>query len=530
MKAFVRRFISSKQGKIFLALLLVVLLASAGLGAHVISGVLVNMKKAALPDNSPPWFPDYPPVTTPSDPAMAERVTRGGYLVKAGDCMACHTDTHNKGKVFAGGLDMQTPFGMMYTPNITPDPETGIGNWTDEQFLRAMKRGISPTGHYYYPAFPFPYFARMPDEDLLAIRAYLDSIPPVHQQNRDNDMVWPFSLRILQLPWRILFFHPSRDEVFPPFTDTANQPLERGEYLVEGPGHCGMCHTPSWHILTEDLPLGAPIKKYNLTGAKVQGYMALNISAGNLGNVPVDEIVRIFTGDALAGGGKVVGPMLEVNHDSLRLLSETDLEAIAEYLKSVKSEQPPKPSGANAGRGIYEASCAGCHAAGAGGAPRFGDVAAWAPLLAGGIDPLYLNALHGLNGMPAKGACLSCTDEDIRKAVDYMLAPVMGKKASMAALASAPKKLTMADGERIYQENCSVCHAAGFHGAPKPGDVAAFAPAVKQGFLRTWLSVVTGNQGHPVHGACPTCSDAELEAAVKYMMQQSAPGRDYSLW
>lgn len=426
-----------------MALFLVMLIIGGSIAANTLYGVLQNMQKAAQPDDSPQWYPPYPPVRPPASPLVAADVARGETLVKAADCMACHTDTHNKGPSFAGGLPMQTPFGVIRSPNITPDAETGIGRWTTDQFVRAMKKGISPDGHYYYPAFPYPYFARMPVEDIKAIKAYLDHIPAVRQANRPNDMVWPFSLRIMQLPWRILFFHPKEADVFP---SVATTPLERGAYLVEGPGHCGMCHTPSWHILTEDLPLGAPIRKYNLAGAKVGGYQAPNISGSNLGAVPNSEIVDVFTKDKLIGGGQVVGPMLEVNHDSLRYLSAADLDAIATYLKSVKSATLPKPSGANAGKGIYEANCAGCHAAGAGGAPRFGEAAAWAPLLTLGTEALYTNAIHGINGMPAKGACISCTDDEIKQAVDYMLKPVIGVKA--AALPTPIKPLTVEDGKK----------------------------------------------------------------------------------
>ena len=522
MKQLLKRIMGNRK---VVALLLIILLAGGAIAVNMVRGILINMEKTAEPDMSPPWYPEYPAVTPPADPAQAAEVAKGETLVKAGDCIACHTDTYNKGTPFAGGLPMQTPFGVIYSPNITPDPETGIGKWTTDDFIRAMQKGISPQGHYYYPAFPYLYFNRMPAEDLKAMKAYLDLIPAVKKANVANEMVWPFSLRIMQLPWRILFFHPSEEDVFPA---TQRTPLERGAYLVEGPGHCGMCHTPSWNILTDKLPLGAPIRKYNLTGASVAGYQAPNISASNIGNIPNAEIIQVFTEDKLIGGGAVVGPMLEVNHDSMRYLSMDDLDAIATYLKSVKSATRPKPTGSNIGKGIYEANCAGCHAAGAGGAPKFGDAAAWAVQLSHQRETTYDNAIHGINGMPAKGGCLSCTDDEIHQAVDYMLSAVQGTKA--VALPPPQKPLTLADGEKIYNTNCSVCHATGFHQAPKPGDIAAFTPLAKQGFLRTYLNVITGEHGHPVHGACPTCSEADIKAAVKYMMQQSVPGQDYSLW
>ncbi len=491
-------------------------------GAITVMGISRNMEKAAQPEPTVTWFPDYPAITAS---ANSDEIKRGEYLVKAGDCIACHTNTATHGAVFAGGRKMQTPFGVLYTPNITPDHETGIGGWTEAQFEKAMREGISPQGHYYYPAFPFLYFSRMPSEDIKAIKAYLDNIPAVHQENRENEMVFPFNIRLLQLPWRLMFFHPQQKDIFPTTPKTAQ---ERGAYLVEGSGHCAMCHTPSWHIVTPLLPLGAPQKEYHLTGMKVQGYLAPNISASNLGKVSDAEITAVFSNDKLIGGGKVAGPMLEVNHDSLRYLTPDDQKAIAIYLKSVHSKEPPRPSGANAGKGIYEAYCSGCHMAGAGGAPKYGDAAAWSPYLKKGVPSLYTNAIKGINGMPAMGTCMSCTDKEIQETVDYMIAPVQG--VSTAAAPPPPKKLTMTDAKKLYAENCSVCHESGFKGAPKPGDVQAFKPAVDAGFEATYLNVMEGRHDHPIHGACPTCSDAEIIAALKYMMQQSAPGKDYSLW
>ncbi|MDX1901020.1 MAG: c-type cytochrome [Gammaproteobacteria bacterium] len=514
-----KRLIKIITSRTFIVTAAIIIATAAGVGGWIIHSISQEMAKSLEPENATPWFPDYPNVKT-----NTPLVQRGEYLVKAGDCMACHTNTAEKGQPFAGGLLMQTPFGKLYTPNITPDPETGIGKWTDAQFIKAMREGISPEGHYYYPAFPYLYFSRMSDDDIKAIKAYLDAIPAIKQTNRSNEMVFPFNIRLLQLPWRLMFFHPSAK----PLSSENTDPLKRGEYLVEGPGHCGMCHTPSWHIITESLPLGAPMMKYNLTGAKVQGYLAPNISQSNFGNTSVDEIVQVFSEDHLVGGGNVVGPMLEVNHDSLRYLPRSDLEAIATYLKSVKSVSPPKPTGSNAGKSLYENYCAGCHAAGAGGAPRFGDAAAWSPYLQKGMPAVYDNAIKGINGMPAKGTCLSCTDNDIRQAVDYMVKPVMG--VTVTASAPVAKKLTREDGKRLYIENCSVCHATGFKGAPKPGDINGFKNAVNAGFLQTYTDVVTGKKGHPVRGACPTCSDDELIAAIKYMLDESAPSKDYNLW
>jgi cytochrome c5 len=472
------------------------------------------------------YFPAYPSMNF--NGKDANLIKKGEYLAKAGDCIACHTNTYKKGKPFAGGLPMYTPFGTIYTPNITPDKKTGIGGWTDEQFIKAMREGISPQGHYYYPAFPYLYFSKITIEDLKAIKAYLDSIPAVEQQNRNNEMIWPFNWRFLQLGWRLLFFYKEDTDVFQPDINHSDQ-WNRGAYLASGLGHCAMCHSPSYHLLFKDLPLGAPIRKYNLTGGSVQGFLAPNITTANLSTVPVQEIVDVFTKDRMIGGGKIQGPMLEVNRDSLSHLSPADLTAIATYLKEVQSAQPPKPSygSGGAGKGIYEQYCSACHATGAGGAPKYGNASDWSTLLPAGMDKVYKNAIDGYGGMPAKGTCISCTDDEIKLAVDYMVAPVQGKAAAPAATS---KKLTLADGERIYQTNCSVCHITGFNGAPKPGDTETWKPIIKKGFVSIYEDVKTGKHGHPPHGACANCSDAELIAAIKYMLTASSTTENFNLW
>lgn len=528
MKKFIQQFLSKKRN---VALSIFVLAILVGLTAYIIHGVTQNLEEITSSDSENqgtiPYFPTYPATTK-----SPELVKKGEYLAKAGDCIACHTNTPDKGKPFAGGLPFQTPFGTIYSTNITPDKETGIGQWTEEQFITAMTKGISPKGHYYYPAFPYLYFSKVKIEDLKAIKAYLDSLPPVHQENRKNKMVFPFNQRLLQLPWRLMFFRAQNTSQEARIgtlkrADLTDQ-IKRGAYLVEGLGHCAMCHSPSYYILSEKIPLGAPMQKFDLTGAKVQGYLAPDISKKNLSNASVEEIVNVFTKDELIGGGKVEGPMLEVNHDSLRYLNRADLEAIAVYLKHVDSEhRKPKVTKGGIGKATYENYCSGCHANGAGGAPKYGDVAAWDPVLKKGMPTVYNNALKGINGMPAKGTCLSCSDDDIKKAVDFMAASVSGKK---AVVVPKVKKLTTADGKRLYEAKCSVCHSNKTSGAPLLGDKKAFEAAVNAGFLDTYVEIVTGKNGHPPRGACPTCTDSELIAALKYVLQTSSTGKNYELW
>lgn len=372
-------------------------------------------------------FPTYPkPNTVGKTKTEIAEIMRGDYLVKAGDCIACHTNTAGNEPPFSGGLAMQTAFGIIYTPNITADKETGIGDWTDDQFIKAMREGISPTGDYYYPAFPYIYFNKVTTEDLKAIKAYLHSIPAVKQKNRDPDMVFPLNWRFLQWGWRFLFFDNTGAYQVDKKQSAA---WNRGAYLVEGLGHCAMCHTPSYHIVSENLSLGAPIRKYNLTGAVIQGYLAPNITKTNLGAIPDDQLLQVFTNYQLLGGGILQGPMLEAVHDSLIHLSKSDLLAMIAYLKSIQSEMPPQPTFSESGLGevIYNSYCSGCHSTGVGGAPKIGDAERWGILSRSGINKLYTVAINGGGNMPARGTCITCSDNEIKLATDYIVAKSLQK-------------------------------------------------------------------------------------------------------
>jgi len=183
VKIFISKVWAYKHTRLIIGTLVV---AIAVPGIYLINGVSDNVQKMKAVEDVT-YFPDYPAVN--SQGKNLTLIKRGEYLAKAGDCIACHTNTPEKGKTFAGGLPMVTPFGTIYTPNITPDKKTGIGNWTDEQFIKAMREGISPSGHYYYPAFPYLYFSQVTTDDLKAIKAYLDSTPAIEQQNVKNDML-----------------------------------------------------------------------------------------------------------------------------------------------------------------------------------------------------------------------------------------------------------------------------------------------------------------------------------------------------
>lgn len=504
-------------------ILFVILFLAVCAASWTLIGIIENVDKSESSYGQPFAFPEYPtPVTAGKSPEQVAQIQKGAYLVKAGDCIACHSAPGYP--AFAGNYAMQTPFGALFTPNITSDKETGIGGWTDEQFIKAMHEGISPSGEYYYPGFPYLYFNQVTDDDLKAIKAYLDAIPPANVKKRPNAMVWPFNWRIMQLGWRILFFENNG-----PFKQDPSQSQQwnRGKYLIDGLGHCAMCHTPSYYIFSKQISLAAPMRKYDLTGANVEGYLAPNITATNLGAIPDQDLLKVFKDYRLLGGSELKGPMLEAVHDSLIHLTDADLLAMITYMKSVKSELPPQETvtAGAVGQYVYNAYCSGCHATGVGGSPRVGDIASWGPLAKSGMDNLYAVAIQGGGNMPAKGTCIGCTDMEVRAAVNYMVAATMGnvKPIPQSAL-HAP------DGQQIYQNYCSSCHTAGLNGAPKLGDTAAWQSVADQGFLHAYSVVVNGQNGHPLRGNCKLCNDQEIIAALKYILQKSVPDKNYQLW
>lgn len=462
----------------------------------------------------------------------AELLKRGEYLTKAGDCIACHTDTRNDGPAFAGGLGVDTPFGKLYSTNITADAETGIGEWTDKQFVRAMRKGKGPGGKHYFPVFPFTSFTKVTDEDLLAIKAYLFAIPKVHKPETPNEMRFPFNIRFLQIGWKILFF---RSGYFQPDPDVPEK-INRGGYLVEGLGHCAECHSPR-NIF------GAVKKKYALTGGFIDGFYAPDITTYGIGDSPIEEVVRVFTeGRKLRNRGYVEGPMKDVDHNSLEYLENHDLEAISEYLKRYEAKMYHKVSERIAtdittaeAKKIYTSHCAVCHDTGAANAPKLSDQEAWQTRLDNqGMDHIVQNAIQGLNSMPAKGACMKCSDGEVEATVKYMVAVSLDtgvkKKRRRAPASAKPRKLTMADGKKVYEIHCAVCHAEGQVNSPKVGDKAAWAKRLNKNMDILFHNTIQGFKGHPARGACVDCKNQDLIAAVKYMVDESSDNVDVGLW
>ncbi len=477
-------------------------------------------------------YPKYPPVDY-GDGEQVDLIRKGEYLTKAGDCIACHTNTPQNEAAFAGGLPMHTPFGTFYTPNITMDPQTGIGHWTKEDFIRAMKHGKDPKGRNYFPVFPYVYFNKLSDDDVLAIWAYLQAIPAVNRENTKDDVPFPFNWRFLQYGWKLLYFYPYTGEF--EYDPGKSSRWNRGAYLVEGLGHCSMCHTPI-------NPLGGSKRKYYLTGGFIDGYWAPNISEYGLGKASVFEVADVFKDNKLLNrAGRVAGPMSEVNHNSLGHLTEEDRLAIATYLKSVDSQQPIRvypsdaPPSLKRGRQVYINACVICHQEGQAGAPLIGagQQGTWALRLRNGIEDLYRHTIQGYNNMPIKGACVTCSDNDIISAVDYMIYKSL-TRAQWQELQNDKKiakpTLTKADGKLIYEENCAVCHAKGDLGAPIVGDQETWEFLLQKNMDMLILNTITGLGSMPAKGGCLYCDTSEIIAAVKYMVQESTDQGDYTLW
>ena len=278
-------------------------------------------------------------------PVDASAVERGAYLIRAAGCVACHTDKKGGGVPLAGGRALKTPFGTFYTPNLTPDPETGIGRWSDDDFVRALSEGVSPDGAHYYPAFPYTTYARMTRADMLDLKAYLFAQAPIHQLNKPHDLGFPFSWRFVNWPWQVLFFSSA------PFEPDPNQSsaINRGAYLVNALAHCGECHTP------RNL-LGALDDDDFLSGTTSgpEGEIVPNITpdkATGIGDWSTKDLVFLFRTGFLPDGNDVQGSMREAIDDGLKHLSQADLEAIAAYLQSVPPiehrvrKKRPKSSG-----------------------------------------------------------------------------------------------------------------------------------------------------------------------------------------
>ena len=294
----------------------------------------------------------------------ADQVRRGQYLVAAGDCMSCHL--REGGEPFAGGLGLKTPFGVIYSSNITPDPQTGIGAWTSEQFYHAMHDGKGVHGENLYPAFPYPWFRRASRADDDAIFAYLKTTPAVNYTPPQNQLPFPVSIRSMVGAWNLLFLD-SHD-----FQTDPNQSPEwnRGAYLVNGLGHCGGCHTPK-------NTFGADKSRQDLYGGDLDNWVAPDLTGNTrtgLGRWNIEDITEFLrTGrNAHAAAG---GAMADVITYSTSLMNDDDRRAISTYLKGQAASpdsatSPPDAGAMQRGAEIYSDACASCHLENGVGQPR----------------------------------------------------------------------------------------------------------------------------------------------------------------
>lgn len=334
-----------KTLKIFLALVLLALALGALVWALNVRGeVDVNTQLAAA---------------APSDSLVA----RGAYLARAGNCQTCHTA--QGGQPYAGGLGIATPFGTVFTSNLTPDGKTGIGGWSSSHFWRAMHNGRSKDGRLLYPAFPYTSYTQVTREDSDAIFAYLGSLPAVVQPNQPHTLRFPYQSQVALAVWRALYFSPG---VYEPNT-ARNAEWNRGAYLVKGLGHCAACHTAR-------NALGATEQSLDLAGGLIpmQNWYAPSLTSpyeAGVSDWDKQHIVSLLK-NGVSPRASVTGPMAEVVQRSTQYLSDADLGAMAQFLKELPASNtaPPAPAaiktqGESVERAakLYEQNCAQCHGA-----------------------------------------------------------------------------------------------------------------------------------------------------------------------
>jgi len=401
------------------------------------------------------WRPVISPITPPSASGFsADLVAKGAVLAGAGYCASCHTA--RGGQPYAGGYGLATPFGVIYSANITPDPQTGIGNWSEAAFARAMHEGVARDGSYLFPAFPYDHFTKISDGDVQALYAYLMTLPPVNAPAKANTMPFPYNIRYLQAGWQLLFFHDGRYQPDP----TKSAEWNRGAYLAESLGHCGGCHTPR-------NAFGAEEAGQAYTGALIDGWIAPALTAANPAPVPwtkIDLFNYLRTGSSDVHG-TAAGPMGQVVHDGLVKLPDADIQAIATYFADIdgSSHSPvnvkaaeAKAIAASAQSGqpgvdpdahLFENACAACHYNSATPPPAIRpDLALNTALLL--PDPtnfiqVVLNGIglqDGLQGVMMPGFASTMSDDEIARLAAYLrrtrtdLAPWPDLPAKVAAI------------------------------------------------------------------------------------------------
>jgi mono/diheme cytochrome c family protein len=381
--------------------------------------------KIALSDTTPA------PAASQAAPTGQDAIiARGKYLVAAADCMPCHSGPNHA--PYSGGLVLNTPFGGLASPNITPDKETGIGNWTDKQFWNAIHYGISPGSsylvfpNYLYPAMPFTSYTKLSYDDVMAIKAYLFSLAPVNVAETPNTMMFPFSQRPVLLGWRILFFRSGPIQMDPSW----DAHVQNGAYLTEALGHCGECHTPRNFM-------SGLIQSKSYAGAHIDAYYAPNISSDKtygVGGWSQDDLVSYLYNSGNKDKGSAYGPMGEVVQYSLSQLPKTDVQDIALYLQTITAPRSTPPDAAadgalatanDVGAKVFASDCAGCHQAnGTGRPPIIPGLAGNDSVTAASANNVIGAVLNGLGpwnhgpAMPSFAAGLS--DAEIAAVANYV--------------------------------------------------------------------------------------------------------------
>jgi mono/diheme cytochrome c family protein len=425
----------SQRGSVLRTLLIVlvlVLIIGAGLALYLRGPGPTDFAAGSRVDLSA--YKEANPTSVPVSMQGADPLTRGEYLARAADCMVCHTA--RGGAPYAGGFAFTLPFGTIYSTNITPDKATGIGNYTDQDFLNAMHRGVRSDGANLYPAMPFASYTYMTDADALAIKAYLFSLPPVNAPARTNTLAFPFNQRWAIGAWSLVF---NPDTRFQPNSSQSPQ-WNRGAYLAEALAHCGECHTPRNLAFALD-------NRHKFGGAVTGGWHAYNIStdtAGGVGNWSEADLADYLARGHAQGHGSASGPMGEAVAESLRYLTPEDVQAIVAYVRSVPATPsdlpgalapPASPShkeGVAAtlqGKSTFEGACASCH-----NWTGVSDLSAYATLTGSRAvnDPNATNVVQvilsgaasigetGLAKMPAFGAAYS--NQEIADVANYVTA------------------------------------------------------------------------------------------------------------
>lgn len=325
-----------------------IILALVVIGIIVVIGGLITMPYRSY---------DVKQFANETESERKDSIKRGEYVALTSDCVACHQTKDGK-EDLSGGFAVETPFGTLYSSNITPDKETGIGNWTEQQFADAVMNGKGPNGPL-YPAMPYTSYVKMTDQDIHDLWNYLQTVTPVKNKVVENQLAFPFNIRYLMLGWKRLFFDASQLQ-----NDTGKSAQwNRGRYLVEGAAHCSMCHTPR-------NPFGAEIKSKNYTGANLQNWFApslRNSKVHGLGNWSEKDIVSYLK----TGSNRLTvasGPMAEAINASFQYFHDDDLVAMANYVKSLPDHGVAKPKSIDAanpqminGKKVFIDNCIACH-------------------------------------------------------------------------------------------------------------------------------------------------------------------------